>query len=86
MSTIIPFSAGDHFNQFIFDGGVSKACRSILQALWYATTWEIWKKRNNMLVNGKECPILQVVDKIKSLSFMWLKAKFPSLPLNYHGW
>lgn len=41
MSTVIPFSIGDHFNQFTSDGGVTKARRSILQVLWYATTWEI---------------------------------------------
>jgi len=39
-----------------------------------------------MIFNAKECSILQVVVKIKSLSYMWLKAKFASLPLNYHGW
>jgi len=37
MSTVTPFSVGDHFNQFTFDGGVSKARCSILQVLWYAT-------------------------------------------------
>ena len=86
VSTVIPFSVGDHFNQFTIDGGVTKARRSILQVLWYATTWEIWKERNNRLFNGKECSIVQVVDKFKSLTFMWLNAKFPSLPFNYHSW
>jgi len=38
------------------------------------------------LFNGNECSIMQVVDKDKSLTFMWLKVKFPSLPFNYHGW
>ncbi|AES67217.1 hypothetical protein MTR_2g088140 [Medicago truncatula] len=39
-----------------------------------------------MIFKVKECSIIHVVDKIKSLSFMWLKAKFTSLPLNYYGW
>jgi len=86
VSTVIPFSIGDHFNQFTTDGGVTKACRSILYVLWYATKWEIWKERNNKLFNDKECSIVHVVDKVKSLTFMWLKAKFPSLPFNYHSW
>ena len=25
-------------------------------------------------------------DKIKSLTFMWLKARFFTLPFNFHGW
>ena len=48
--------------------------------------WEIWKERNNRLFNGKERPVYKVVDKIKSLAFMWLKAKNTSLSINYHGW
>jgi len=38
VSTTIPFSVGDHFNQFTIDGGASRARRSILRVLWYATT------------------------------------------------
>jgi len=77
---------GDHFNQFTALGGLARARQSILQVLWFATSWEIWKETNNRIFNDKQCSILQVVNKIKSLSFLWLKAKFPSLPLNYHGW
>jgi len=32
-----------------------------------------------------KCAIQQVVVKIKSLTFMWLKGKYVNLPLNYHG-
>jgi len=76
----------DHFNQFFLDGGSVKARGAILQAIWFATTWEIWKERNNRLFNGKQSSIPNVVDKIKSLAFMWLKEKYPSLPFNYHAW
>jgi len=43
-------------------------------------------RKNNRLFNGKQCSILQVVNKIQSMSFVWLKAKFSSVHLNYHGW
>ena len=43
-------------------------------------------KINNMIFNDKECLVLQVTDKIKSLAFRSLKVKFPTLPFNYHGW
>ena len=72
--------------QFSYSGGIAKVRRSILQVIWFATVWEIWKERNNILSKDKECSIIQVVDKIKSLAFMWLKAKFSTLPFNYHGW
>jgi hypothetical protein len=86
ISTTMPLLVLDHFNQFRDVGGVSKRRRSILQVISFATVWKIWKERNNKLFNGTECSIVQVVDKIKSLTFMWLKAKFANLSLNYHGW
>ncbi|RHN56578.1 putative reverse transcriptase zinc-binding domain-containing protein [Medicago truncatula] len=86
LSVASPFQVSDHFNQFSLGGGFTKAHRSILQVIWYAVVWEIWKERNNMLFNVKECSVNQVVDNIKSLAFTWLKAKYSSLPLNYHGW
>ena len=76
----------DHFNQFTFSGGISKVRRSIIQVIWFATVWEIWKERNNIQFNDKVSSVTQVVENIKSLAFTWLKAKFVSLPFNYHGW
>ena len=72
-STAIPLGVVDHFNQFFLDGGNVKARGAILHAIWFATTWEIWKERNNRLFNGKHSSIFNVVDKIKSLAFMWLQ-------------
>jgi len=83
---VAPSQVSNHFYQFSGCGGTTKGHRSILQVIWFAENWEIWKERNNRLFNGKECPVYQVVDKIKSLAFTWLKAKYISLPINYHGW
>jgi len=85
-STALPLGVIDHFNQFSSDNGTVKGRRAILQVICLATTWEIWKERNNRLFNGKQTSILQVVDKIKSLAFMWLKEKHPTLPFNLHAW
>lgn len=70
ISSATPYSVTDHFTQFIYAAGGAKAGQSIMQMLWFATVWKIWKERNNMIFNAKECSIIQVVDKIKSLSFM----------------
>jgi len=85
-STALPLGVIYHFNQFSWDDGAVKDRRTILQVIWFATTWEIWKERNNRLFNGKQSSIIQVVDKIKSLTFMWLKEKYPTLSLNLHAW
>jgi len=65
---------------------VTKSRQSILQVIWLATVWEIWKDRNNKKFKATDSSILQVVDRIKLLTFKWLKVKFTTLPFNYHGW
>lgn len=83
---VLPGDITSHFYQFGFMGGVAKTRCYMLQVILFATVWEIWKERNNRIFNDKNCSIVQVVDKIKSLTFTWLKGKHASLPLNYHGW
>jgi len=85
ISAAAPQFLPDHFIHFSFLGGSGKVCQSILQVIWFATIWKIWKERNNRLFTDKTCSIPQVVDKIKSLTFMWLKARFATLPFNLHG-
>ena len=80
--TVIPYNVSYHFNQFSYSGDMSKVRRSVIQVIWFASVWEIWKERNNRIFNDKECSVTQVVDKIKSLTFRWLKVNL----FNYHGW
>jgi len=84
-STAVPLHVSDHFTQLCVGGGGPQVQQTILNVIWFAIVWEIWKERNNRIFNDKECSILQIVDKIKSLSYSWLKEKF-HISLNYHGW
>jgi len=86
LSTVTPLYASNHFTQFSFGGGGSQVRQSILNVIWFATMREIWKEINNIIFNGKECSIMRIVDKIKLLSFLWLKEKFVMFSFNYHGW
>jgi len=81
-----PFLAFDHLTQFSFGGVGTQVRHSILSVIWFAIVWEMWKERNNRVFNGKECSMSRLVDKIKLLSFSWLKMKLVQLSLNYHGW
>lgn len=82
----VPQHVSDHFIQFSFIGGPAKSRQLILQVIWFATVWKIWKGINNRLFIDKSYSVLQMVDKIKLLAFVWLKAKFASLPFSLHGW
>ena len=84
--TVLPNDIARHFHQFHHLGGVTKSRKSILQVIWLATVWEIWKARNNKVFNAIDTSILQVVDRIKLLTYQWLKGKYTTLPFNYHGW
>jgi len=66
--------------------GGPRVRHAFFSVIWFANVWEIWKERNNGIFNGKDCSILRLVDKIKLLSFSWLKEKFVQFSLNYHGW
>ncbi|XP_024640724.1 uncharacterized protein [Medicago truncatula] len=86
IATVMPFDVTGLFKQFTLLGGFSKSRQSILQVIWFATLWEIWKERNNRFFNSKDSPIIEVVDRIKLLTFKWLKVQYANLPFNYHGW
>ena len=86
VTTIMPCDVSSLFNQFNYIGGAAKSRRFILQVIWCAIVWEILKERNNRIFKNKNSSLLQVVDKIKSSTFMWLKGKYATLPSNYHGW
>lgn len=75
--SVLPDVPADHFNQFgHVCGNCSKVRHSIMHWIWYATVWTVWKERNNKIFN----------DKIKSVSFVWLKVKIANLSFNYHAW
>ncbi|RHN59920.1 putative reverse transcriptase zinc-binding domain-containing protein [Medicago truncatula] len=86
VSSVLPGDVISLFNQFNFFGGAANSRKALLQVIWFASVWEIWKERNNRVFNDKNCSIPQLVDKIKSLTFLWLKGKYVTLPSNYHGW
>jgi len=44
ISSATPYSVTDHFSLFILAAGGAKARQSIMQVLWFATVWEIWKE------------------------------------------
>ena len=78
LSTAAPLYVSDHFTQLCFGGG-PQVRFTILIAIWFATVWEIWKERNNRILNAKECSITRIVDKIKSLSFSWFEGEICSV-------
>ncbi|GAU28865.1 hypothetical protein TSUD_293170 [Trifolium subterraneum] len=76
----------EHFLQFISSAGDSRARRSFMQLIWLACVWVMWHERNQRLFRGSSNSLSQMLDKIKLLTYRWLKATNSNLALNYHSW
>ncbi|GAU12613.1 hypothetical protein TSUD_132230 [Trifolium subterraneum] len=74
-----------HFLQFTSSAGVSRAHRSFMQLIWLACVWVMWHERNQRLFRGSSNSLLQMLDKIKLITYRWLKATSSTLALNYHS-
>ena len=80
--SVISSVPADYLNQFGAVGGnCSQLRRSFLFLIGMLLCGKYGKERNNRIFNGKQCSTLQIVDKIKALSFVWLKAKLANLSL-----
>ncbi|WJX94027.1 hypothetical protein P8452_75492 [Trifolium repens] len=79
-------SLRDHFVQFTYSAGGSRARRSLLQLIWLACVWVVWTERNHRLFRGSASTPTQMLDKIKLFSFRWLKATSVTLASNCHSW
>jgi len=57
-----------------------------MSLMWFASTWIIWKERNDRFFRGKENSPIQLLEKIKILFFWWLKSNFKAFHYNFHLW
>jgi len=76
----------DHLTQFTFMTCVGKVKSSFLQLIWLLCTWVLWNECNNRLFNNVVTDVPRLLDKIKLLSLMWLKAKKAIFVFGTHGW
>ncbi|GAU45519.1 hypothetical protein TSUD_186760 [Trifolium subterraneum] len=81
-----PTSLHDHFVQFTYSAGGSRARRSFLQLIWPTCVWVVWTERNHRLFRGSASSFHQLLDKIKLFSFRWLKSTSVTLASKSHSW
>jgi len=80
------YSIVDHFYQFGTLSGGSKSRCSLMHMFWFATIWVIWKERNDRIFGGQVNHPLQLLEKIKLLSFWWFKANALVFHFSFHNW
>jgi len=73
-----------HLLQFGHLAGLPRFTYSFLKLIWLACVWVIWKERNNRVFNQKASELQQMTDRVKKLSFQWLKACMSTCSFSYH--
>jgi len=81
-----PRNVSNHFLQFESLAGFSKSKRTLLTLIWCATSWTLWKERNNIIFLSKASIVSKFIDNVKLLSFWWLKRNSKSIAFDYHRW
>ena len=75
----------DHFYQFGTSSGFTKSRISFMHLIWFASSWMIWKERNDRLFRGIQHTLIQLVENIKLLFFWWFKTKVVVLHYSFHN-
>ena len=86
ISTVFPGKMREHFRQFTSMAGMPRSSHSVFKVIWFAYVWVIWKDHNNRVFNNTWSNHSVLFEKVKLNSFLWLKAKWPSLNFCYHDW
>ena len=79
--SVDPHNIVDHFIQFGNISGGAKSRYSLMHLVWF-----IWKERNGKIFCGKENYPLQLLKKVKLLSFWWFKADSLAFHYSFHNW
>ncbi|GAU42970.1 hypothetical protein TSUD_188430 [Trifolium subterraneum] len=68
----------DGWNHFNIFGSLLKTKRfeKVRHLIWLATTWSIWKLRNNVVFNGVTLSSSSLVNDIKTISCLWLSGRY----------
>jgi hypothetical protein len=66
--------------------GMPRCTHSFFKVIWFVCVWVIWKERNNHIFKDTVSKSLVLLEKVKLLYFLWLKAKQASFHYCYHDW
>jgi len=84
--TVHPTHIRDHLRQFCHLGGSSKNLLLTMHLSWLSCVWAIWNERNRRIFKHEELCSNHLLEKIKLLTFEWLKEKYTTFAFNNHFW
>jgi len=80
------FFMNERYLQFGALGGFSKREALPLNIIWLSTVWIICNEHNDHIFQHKEENLQTLCEKIKLLSYWWLKSKYVTFDFDYHYW
>jgi len=66
--------------------GLPRYTHSFFKVIWHACVWSVWKERNNRIFKDKAEDLAQLLDRVKFVSFSWLKANRLTSTFSYNDW
>jgi len=86
ISFISPELVADHLYHFGNFVGLPRFTHSYLTVIWHATVWVLWKERNNRIINKIAHDLVNLLEFVKFMSFLWLKARLLTSAFSYNDW
>ena len=86
ISFVHPSELRHHFIQFTKMAGMPTYSQLYFRIIWFATDWVIWKDRNNRIFQNMVSNPLNLFEKVKLNSFLWLRSKQVDFVYSYHNW
>ncbi|XP_024636253.1 uncharacterized protein [Medicago truncatula] len=75
-----------HFLQFSQMAGMTRPSHDFMKVIWLACVWAIWKERNNCVFNLLVTNPINIFERVKLLSFLWLSSNVASFSFGFHDW
>jgi len=66
--------------------GIPLYTHYFFKVIRHACVWSVWKVRNNMIFKDKAEDLAQLLDKVKFVSFSWLKGDRLISAFSYNDW
>ena len=66
--------------------GLRGKAKKVFQGIIFLSCWVIWRARNKLKFEGKNVKIEEIISEIKSIGFLWVRARAKFSSLSWSDW
>jgi len=86
ISSVLHGELRHYLEQFTHMAGLPRFTYFYLRIIWFASVWVLWKERNNRAFNNEALGSEVLLEKVKLLSFLWVKSKQTTFSYSFYDW